>query len=297
MSAAILLSFSILFAVINNLLFHGFKNRGLRGMGDILLFNALLSAVWILILSVLNQGTRISVQAWIWGIIYGSVTAAFLLCKMQALATGSVSITSFTGCSSLLISTAFGVIYFKETVSPIQIAGVIILLFALFLTLTNSKQESADDKKASKSWYIWCFLFFICSGATGIIFKLHQSSSARDAVNQMMLAASVTSTVLFLISSLLVQWKTDKTLPCIKSPAWVYVITCGIVSCGYNRLNISLSGKLPSIVFFPIFNGSVILFASLFAAIIFREKITIRQTTGIAIGTFALIMAAGVFNM
>ena len=140
MSAAILLSFSILFAVINNLLFHGFKNRGLRGMGDILLFNALLSVVWILILSVLNQGTRISVQAWMWGIIYGSVTAAFLLCKMQALATGPVSITSFTGCSSLLISTSFGVIYFKETVSPIQIAGVIILLFALFLTLTNSKQ-------------------------------------------------------------------------------------------------------------------------------------------------------------
>lgn len=297
MDVTILLFVSILFAVMNNLFFHGFKNRGLRGMGDILFFNALISTVWIVILFLLNRGTLISLQAWSWGAIYGGVTAAFLLCKMQALATGPVSITSFTGCSSLLISTAFGVLYFKESVSPVQMMGVVLLLFSLFLTLANPKQKSNDMKKGSKTWYIWCFLFFVCSGATGIIFKLHQSSSSRSEVNQMMLAAAITSAVLFLISSMIVQKKTDKTFPRIKSPAFIYVIACGIVSCGYNRLNISLSGMLPSIVFFPVFNGSVILFASVLAAIIFHEKITKRQMLGIAVGTLALIMAAGVIGI
>lgn len=296
MNITILLTISILFAVVNNLLFHGFKNKGLRGMGDILLFNALLSGVWIIILSVMNKGNAISAVSWAWGGLYGVVTAAFLLCKMQAMATGPVSITSFTGCSSLLLSTAFGVIFFKEVVSPIQVCGVVILIFALFLTLANPS-KGTSDKTMSKSWYIWCFLFFVCSGATGIIFKLHQSSSARNEVNQMMLAASVVSAAVFLITSLLVQYKTDKTLPKIKAPAPIFVLLCGIVSCGYNRLNISLSGMLPSIVFFPVFNGSVILFASLAAAIIFREKITKRQIIGIAVGTIALIMTAGVIKM
>lgn len=296
MNTSFLLTVSILFAVTNNLLFHGFKNKGLRGMGDILFFNALLSCVWIIIMLLLNQGIVISAASWQWGAVYGTVTAAFLLCKMQAMATGPVSITSFTGCSSLLLSTAFGVFFFSETVSFIQIIGVILLIFSLFLTLSVQKQTSSNEKM-SKLWYIWCLLFFVFSGATGIIFKLHQSSPMRDEVNQMMLAASVVSAVLFLISSIFIQFKTDKTLPKLKTPAPLFVILCGIVSCGYNRLNISLSGMLPSIVFFPIFNGSVILFATLAATLIFRETITKRQLIGILTGTLALIMTAGVIKM
>lgn len=296
MNIVLLLTTSILFAVINNLLYHGFQNKGLRGMGDILFFNALLSGIWIIMLAVMNKGFEISPLSWMWGGMYGVVIAAFLLCKMQAMATGPVSVTSFTGCSSLLLSTAFGTLFFNETVSGIQIIGVVLLIFALFLTLSKSSKVT-ETQKMSKLWYVWCSLFFLFSGATGIIFKLHQASSVRNEVNQMMLAASVVSAVLFIISSLIVQFKTDKTLPKVKSPALIFVVLCGIVSCGYNRLNISLSGMLPSIVFFPVFNGSVILFASLAASVIFREKITKRQIIGISVGTIALIMTAGVIKM
>ena len=223
--------------------------------------------------------------------------SAFLLCKMQALATGPVSITSFIGCSSLLLSTGFGIIYFNEHISAIQVIGVVFLLIALFLTIFKTTQGAPVDGKPEKIWPIWSALFFACSAATGIIFKLHQSSPVRNEVNQMMLAAAVTSTVLFLVSSLIVQFRTDKTMPRIAPAVWLSVIACGIVSCGYNRLNISLSGMLPSIIFFPVFNGSVILFASLLAALLFREKITKRQMIGIGIGIISLVMVSGLFGM
>lgn len=294
MTSALLLSVSITFAVINNLLFHGFKNKGLRDMGDILLFNAAMSLLWIVIIAVLNRGAAISLQAFLWGIAYGVVMAAFLLCKMQAMATGPVSVTSFIGCSSLLISTLFGVIFFKESVTVLQIIGVVLLIFALFLTLTGSGNGEKNTKK--RAWFIWCGLFFLCSGATGIIFKLHQASPARNEINQMLLSAAATSAVLFGISALAVQWKTDKTLPKMGREAIFFVIACAIVSCGYNRLNISLSGMLPSIIFFPLFNGSVIILASLLAAILFKEKITLKQLCGMLTGIAALLLTAGVFN-
>lgn len=297
MNPAVLLVISVLFAVTYNLLSHGFKNKGLRGMGDILFYNSILSAVWIIIMLFLNHGSAISKEAWLWGIVYGIVNASFLLFKMQALATGPVSITSFTGCSSLILSTAFGVTYFKEKVSVLQIIGVIALIFALFLTITGETKKTDDNKKVSKIWYVWCLLFFLSSGATGIIFKLHQSSPFKNEVNQMMLAASITSMLSFLITSVIVQKKTDKTLPHVKSPALIFALICGIMSCGYNRLNITLTGLLPSIVFFPVFNGSVILFATLSAAVIFREKVTKLQIFGLVIGFLALIMTAGIFNI
>lgn len=295
MNSVTLLCISVLFAVINNVFFNIFKNKGLRGMGDILLFNSLLSGIWIVILLVLNHGKSVPLTAMLWGLLYGILIAAFLLCKMQALSTGPISITSFMGCSSLLISTAFGVLYFKEAVSVIQIAGVIILIFSLLLTLVDFG-ENSSNRKASKKWYLWSFLFFICSGATGVVFKLHQASPSRNEVNQMMLSAAIVSAVLFLILSVIIQKKATNTLPKIKSTALFYVFSCGIVSCGYNRINISLSRMLPSIVFFPAFNGAVVLLTSLSGAILLDEKLTKKQIFGLIIGMAALIMISGAFN-
>ena len=281
---------SIAFASSNNLLLHGFRNRELRGLGDILFFNSLVSCIWIVILGALHGFAGISIGALIWGLCYGGVIAVFLLCKMQAMATGPVSITSFVGCSSLLIATAAGIVIFGETVTPIQIVGVILLIAALFLTV------SPKAEKSKPGWKIWCAFFFLCSGATGIIFKLHQASDSASEAGGMMLTAAMTSAILFAAASVIVSKKQEHSMPRIPGGAIPYLIACGIVSCGYNRLNITLSGRLPSIVFFPVFNGSVILIATLSAVFIFREKLKKPQLAGLILGTAALIMAAGVVD-
>ena len=285
-----MLILSIAMASANNLLLHGFNNRGLRGIGDVLLYNSLVSGIWVVILLVLNGTAPVSFGSVLWGLLYGSVIAAFLLCKMQAMASGPVSITSFVGCSSLLISTAAGVLIFRETVTLLQAIGVMILIIALFLTI------SPKAEKSKSGWKIWCALFFLCSGATGIIFKLHQASDNASGADGMMLVAAITSAVIFAVTSVVVSEKQEHTLPHIPRYALPFVIGCGIVSCGYNRLNLTLSGQLPSIVFFPVFNGTVILLSSLMAAFIFREKLKPAQLAGMVIGTVSLVFAAGVVD-
>ena len=285
-----MLILSIAMASANNLLLHGFNNRGLRGIGDVLLYNSLVSGIWVVILLVLNGTAPVSFGSVLWGLLYGSVIAAFLLCKMQAMASGPVSITSFVGCSSLLISTAAGVLIFRETVTLLQAIGVMILIIALFLTI------SPKAEKSKPGWKIWCALFFLCSGATGIIFKLHQASDNASGADGMMLVAAITSAVIFAVTSVVVSEKQEHTLPHIPRYALPFVIGCGIVSCGYNRLNLTLSGQLPSIVFFPVFNGTVILLSSLMAAFIFREKLKPAQLAGMVIGTVSLVFAAGVVD-
>ena len=289
MNPYFLLCLSITLAVANNLLLHGFANRGLRGPGDIFLYNALTSCVWILILLPLSDifSGGIGKASLLWGILYGSVTALFLLSKMQAMASGPVSVTSFIGCASLLVSTAVGVTVFRESVTALQLTGVVLLIAALFFCV------SPKSAKASRSWLFWCTLFFFCSGATGIIFKLHQSSEAANEVGAMMLTAAITSAALFSLSALILSKKTTGSLPKLPKRAVLYALLCGIVSCGYNRINITVSGKLPSIVVFPVFNGAVILGASLFAAVIFRETLTRAQRFALLLGMLALLLASG----
>lgn len=285
-----LLFVSIALATVNNLLLHGFNNRGLKGMGDVLFFNALISCVWIAILLGLNRMAHISLNAVMWGILYGAVTAVFLLSKMQAMALGPVSVTSFVGCSSLLISTAFGVLFFHERVKPVQVLCLMLLIVALFLCI------SPKGGKVEPLWRFWCALFFLSSGAVGLIFKLHQASESAAEVNGMMLSASVVSFIIFAVSSVIVSKKNGFHAPHIPPNAIPYLIGSGIVSFSYNRLNIMLSGRLPSIIFFPTFNGSVIILASLLAALIFRERLEKKQVAGIVLGTTSVVASAGVIE-
>ncbi len=285
-----LLFVSIALATTNNLLLHGFNNRGLKGMGDVLLFNAMISCVWIAISLALNGTVYVSGGAALWGVLYGSVTAVFLLAKMQAMASGPVSVTSFVGCSSLLISTAFGVLFFHEKVTLIQIVCLALLILALFLCISPKGGE------VKPMWKVWCALFFAASGAVGLIFKLHQASEYAAEVDAMMLAASLVSFLVFLVSSLVISKKREGRLPQLPKSAWPFLLGSGAVSFGYNRLNIMLSGRLPSIIFFPTFNGSVIIFASLAAALIFRERLERKQLFGIALGTASVVASAGVIE-
>ena len=73
-------------------------------------------------------------------------------------------------------------------------------------------------------------------------------------------------------------------------------VACGIAGCVYNRLNIFLAGQLPSVVFYPTFNGSVILISTLCGLIFFKEKLKAQQAIGIAAGAAALMLASGTID-
>lgn len=289
MQLYLLLALSIIFAASNNLLLHKFENRGLDGLSGVLFFNAMISVVWVLLLgitSVMTGGLRIDLSSAGWGVLYGSVTAGFLLCKMQAMASGPVSLTSFIGCASLLISTGFGVFLLHEGASALQTVGVALLMLALFLVV------SPKNDRAKKSWKLWCGAFFVCSAAVGIIFKLHQRSEAAENINGMMFCAAITSAVILILLSALTAKGRKLPKPLPKS-ALPYLLGCGLVSCLYNRLNIFLAGSLPSVVFYPLFNGSVILISTLCGVFLFRERLKLSQTVGIIIGAAALMLASG----
>ena len=76
-----------------------------------------------------------------------------------------------------------------------------------------------------------------------------------------------------------------------------FVITaciCGFLGCLYNRLNIFLSGNLSSIVFFPCFNGGVVVLSAVLSAILLREHPGLRRRIGLILG-IAGICVIGMF--
>ena len=64
----------------------------------------------------------------------------------------------------------------------------------------------------------------------------------------------------------------------------LYALVSGALSCGYNRLNIYLSGALDGVIFFPVFNGGVIFLSTVFSILLLKEKLNLKQIAGICVG-------------
>ncbi len=282
----LLMALSVTLAVANSALLHKFANKGLDTAGDVFLFNAAISGVWFLILlfwSLLAGGPVFSGVSLLFGSIYGLLLCAFLYLKMQSMATGPVSLTSLIGCAAFIIVVVYGVLFRQEYPTACQIVGILGLIAALVLCTFVPHGD-----RPKRCWYIYCLLFLLAGGGVGILYKLFGEKSAD--VNEMMLTASFVSSLLFALLAYTVNGARKQRRPHVPAAAFRYVLLCGVTSCLYIRLNISLTPKIPSAIFFPVSNGAIVMLSVLVGSLLFHEKLRPAQKLGFVIGLLAIIL-------
>ena len=278
------LIFSVILATANSLLL---KKASLSGKCQVFFFNLIVSTSWFIILFALNAFTlSLNSEIVLWGVFYGITQTLFVLFKTLAMGSGPVSVTTLIGNFSLIVSTAFSIIVWSEPFSAFDLVGIIALLLSIFLC--TYKKNNADYKK---SWKYVTVFFFVFAACVGIVFKAFGKSSVRDSCADMMLVASIVIVLCYFILSLFTGGLNFKTISSGNINVFLFfALLCGICSCGYNRLNIYLAGKIDAVIFFPGFNGGVILLSALAGVLFFREKLSKMQTIGILLGAVAITL-------
>lgn len=285
MSYAVMLV-SILLSVVNACILRKYAQVDKKGF-NVYLFNAGVSVVWILIMSALffTSGNTLNPEAVLYGAVYGVILFAFLLFKTQSMANGPVSLSTLIGSCAFVMATAFGVVWCDEKVSTLQIVGMILLLVSLFFCVNPQK----STEKLTKKWMLYCFGFFVAGGLVGILYKIFGKSQASGERETMLLTAACVSTVLFLIFGSVDAKRVGAPL---KPQRGIipFIVMSGFASCAYIRLNLSLSGIIPSVIFFPVSNGGMVILSTVAGRLLFGEKLTRIQYFGIAVGCAAVVV-------
>lgn len=325
------LALSVLAAAANNTMLHLPLLK--RSKVNEFVFNIGVAAVWIVLLFAVNGGVHgFSPRTALFGLLYGIVLAGFLFCKMQAFANGPVHLTSLVGSSSFILTTVFNAVYWKEKVSGWQIAGILMMLAAVFaITWRPHRAESDKKQKLTGKWAVYAGAFFFFSALTGIIFRFHQAADAVHTDEMMIFASAVVIAFLGILSAGSFLFKRRRRMnaedcrggdanardggdanardgadanardgiPVKRRTLALCALTaaCGVAGCVYNRLNIYLSGAMANAVFFPLFNGGNIILSSLAGRIFFREKLSGLQIAGIVCGMFAVILVSDCFGL
>ena len=277
-----LLTISVLAASLYSVLLH---KVDFKKSGSVVLFNMASCIAWCVSLLILN-GFRLHIDknVLLWGFIYGITQALFILFKSKAMNEGAVSATTLIGNCSLLISVFACLALWDEPISIADIGGLLLLMLGIFLT-TYKKANSRFTKK----WFFFSLLFLIFGAGVGLVFKAFSKSESPKAADMMIVASFVMIISYFIICFIRRDFKAVAHL--IKRPANSFFITAliaGALSCAYNRLNIFLSGEMIGAVFFPCFNGGVVVLSTVLGVVLLKEKLTVMQDMGLAIGIIGI---------
>lgn len=278
-----LLFLSVFTDTFKNIYCNQFGNKVLRTTGDALLFNAVCGVGAVGFFLCTGCGFKISAFSLVWALVFAFVTAAAQFFSLMAMSTGSMSFSVLFTYLGMIIPTVFGMIAYRQTPGIFQIFGLVLMLVTLYLSSGIKKGEKLNLK-----WLFFALGSFVMWGLVGVIQQIHQNSDKADEINVFLLWSFLFLTAIFAVMTLLsskaacnYRLKSKSTLPSLIS---------GVIIGAVNLINLYLSGKISSIVLFPILNGGVIVLSGLAALFLFKEKLTRSQYAGIAIGTLAICL-------
>ncbi len=284
-----ILAVSVLLATGNNAALHTLSGKKYDGF----LFNAVVAAVWAVVLGAFAaRGFSCDGSTLAYAAAYGVTLAGFIFFKSTAMSNGPVSLTALIGCSSFLLTTAFNALYWKERIGAFEGAGLACMIAAvLFVTY---KKDGAQ-KRANGKWFLSALGFFLFSGATGILFRFHQHADKAHSDEMMTIAAAVAAGLMFVLY-MGTRKRSDGAFENARFPIKT-AVCCGLFACGYNRLNLYLSGAMASKLFFPLFNGGAVLGSFFVGWLCFKEKPTKLQLCGVALGVLAMLFISKFFGL
>ena len=271
----------------------------LTGMVDVLAFNAVCSIVSVFVFLIFCGFGAVSYFTLILGIVFGAATAIACVTNLFAFQCGPMSYTTVIISFSTLISALSGVMFFGESLSVTQIVGIALMLASFVLAVKSEKGE----KGANLKWLLLSIASFLSVGGIGVMQKVHQSSEFREELDEFLIIAFISSTVLSLLFILAMKWlgrkgekiKRELSKKDLCLIAGIMVVS-GIAVAVNNQFNLYLSGVIDSAVFFPVVNGGGLVLATLAALLIFKEKLSLKQWIGILLGTLSVVLLCNPFG-
>jgi len=193
---------------------------------------------------------------------------------------------------STVLTALSGMLFFGESLRVTQVFGIAMMIGCLILSV----KKGDDQKKKSLRWFMLSLVSCFCSGGVGLMQKLHQNSAHKSELTMFLIVAFICS-FLFSSANLLFAKFNKKTefQPFFsKKPSlWLLVVlfvACGVGIALNNLINLYLSGVVDSAIFFPIVNGGGLILITIASLVVFHEKLTPRQWTGLTLGIAATLL-------
>lgn len=214
---------------------------------------------------------------------------------LKAQACGSFAYTTVIVALSAIIPSMSGPVLFGERVTFSQFVGIALMVICILL---SPGKDEGEKRSFSLKWLLFCAVAFVFSGAVGVVQKIHQNNAAHKAeMPALLLTCFFVSFVLSGIKLIIERGRTKKSGERLNKLTPAVVLFPAAAGLGFafpHTINLFLSGRLASVVFFPTINLCPMMLTMLYAVFGFKEKLTAKQWVGIAVGVLSTVFVSGI---
>ncbi len=248
-----------------------------------------------ILLIYLFSGTEFSFS--VFSVLLGAALAVANILSLegllQAQACGSFAYTSVIVALSAIIPSMSGPVLFGEKVTVSQFAGIGLMIICIILSPGN---DGGERRAVNLKWLLFCTVAFVFSGAVGVVQKIHQNNAAHKAEMPALLLTcffvSFALSGIRLITERGRMKKSGESLNKLTLAVLLFPAVSGLCFAFPHTINLFLSGRLASVVFFPTINLCPMLLTMLYAVFGFKERLTAKQWAGIAVGILSTVFVS-----
>ena len=223
------------------------------------------------------------------GAVGGLLFVLGLVFMQSSVAANGATLTSAFGKLGVMVPLAFSFLIFREQPAALQVVGIIIALAALVVINAPAKEAPAPATTTSPKTYSFALLAltFLGNGLADSMAKVFEQvgprSDDRVFISLVFIAAAVISTGLALREYRV-------TGAPITKKELLSGVAVGVPNYFCSFFLLSSLTRLPSFLVYPIFSTGTIIAVMLVSTILFKERPTKKQLTGIAMILLALVL-------
>ena len=204
--------------------------------------------------------------------------AGFFLIKKNMILNGLV-MTSIFNKLNVLGPVLTAVLFFRETPTAVQLAGLFLCVTAIVLMNQNNASEGKKTEKNAR-WLLILLLTGAASESLVVVYNKVGTDALKDCY------IFVTFFTAFLISCVLTLKEHKK----IELATVVFGILVGIPNLFCTKCLLLAMQSIPASVVYPVFSAGGIAITTLFGLLVLKEKMNQRKAIGVAMLLAAIVL-------
>ncbi len=227
------------------------------------------------------------------GVLLAAANILSLNTTMKAQSCGPFAYTTVITALSAIIPTVAG-LFLGETIKGAQFIGIGLMAVCIIL---SPEGKGKEENKTNLKWLLFCAAAFVTSGSVGVVQKLHQHSELhRSEMATVLITCFLLSTLVAAVNYF--YERNDEYAETAKHTrsSVIFPIATGICFAYPHTINLFLSGKLPSVVFFPTVNLSPMILTMVASVVLFKERLSLKRWIGIVIGILSTVFVSGIIS-
>jgi len=250
-------------------------------------------------------GGSLSAYTLIMGVVFGVFLVSNSVFLIYSLSIGPMALVNLIVSCSMLIPAFSGLLVWKEKVTVSQLAGIVVMIFALVLCADVIGGKSSPSKGGRK-WIAASLFTAFLTGSLGVVQKVFQMYGDIDETSEFIAVSFAVGAfgafLMFLFFKKTAAGKEGSAGKQAKSGRfpldfWIISLAAGCILGVLNYMNLYLINVFAALLFFPIYHGGNILLSAISGRVVFGEKMNRAQTLGFFLGIAAILLLGNIFDL